>query len=292
MKRNLSGMFSKLGVLVLAAVPAIGCGGPVDVESEASQAAMEDVGVTESAITYGGHDYLFVTTPKTWEQAQTYCQLAGGYSLVTINDAAEESFLQTQESYRRTQAGDPVYNWWIGLNDKGIEGAWVWSNGSSTYSNWHPDEPNNWNDEDCVADRFRSFEGYSFEDWNDWACGNAFPFICERDPAPTSNRGSFYYEASNTNDAQENTHNYSLYLYAGQVFTVGTCGVPGASGSGDTYLRIKDPSGTEIAKNDDAGSSCGLLSNISIVVPETGTYVIRAGCYYTGSCSGTVAFTY
>jgi hypothetical protein len=279
-------MFSKLGMLVLAgAVPAIGCGGePVDAESEAKQAAMADVGVTESAITYGGHDYLFVTTPKTWDEAQSYCQLAGGYSLVTINDAAEESFLDTQEAHRF------LYNWWIGANDKGIEGVWVWSNGSSSYTNWYPGEPNDAGGEDCAIDRYSSAS--STGQWNDVPCGNAYPFICERNSAPTSNRGSFTYSASNTSSATVNTHNYSLYLYAGQVFTVGTCGVPGASGSGDTYLRINSPNGQEIASSDDAGSPCGVLSNISIVIPVTGTYTLRAGCFSSNSCGGTVAFNY
>lgn len=289
MKKNLSGMFSKLGLLVLAAVPAIGCGvEPLDAESEAKQAAMQDVGVTESAITYGGHDYLFVTTPKTWDEAQTYCQLAGGYSLATINDASEESFLQTQENARG------LYNWWIGLNDKGLEGAWVWANGSSSYTNWDPGQPDDWQgSEDCATDSFIDVpSNYYSQKWNDWSCGHAFPFICERDTVPTTNRGSFPYSASNTASATANTSNYSLFLYAGQVFTAATCGVPGSSGSGDTYLRLNNPSGQEIARNDDAGSPCGLLSNLSIVVPVTGTYTLRAGCFSTGSCGGTVAFNY
>ncbi|WP_257462221.1 C-type lectin domain-containing protein [Archangium lipolyticum] len=289
MKRNLSGMFSKLGMLVLVAVPVIGCGvEPVEAESEARRAAMEDVGVTESAISYGGHDYLFVSTPKTWDEAQTYCQLAGGYSLVTINDASEESFLQTQEAARGS------YNWWIGFNDKGIEGAWVWANGSSSYTNWDPGQPDNWqNAEDCAADRLGdpAYNYYS-DTWNDWSCNHAFSFICERNPVPTVNRGSFSYSASNTDNAKVNTFNHSLHLFAGQVFTAGTCGVPGSSGSGDTYLRLNNPTGKEIASNDNAGGPCGLLSNISIVVPVSGTYTLQAGCYGYTSCGGTVAFNY
>ncbi|HYO58560.1 lectin-like protein [Archangium sp.] len=291
-------MFSKLGVLVLAGVvPAIGCGGElVDAESEAKQAAMADVGVTESAVTNpaNGHDYLFVTTLKTWDEAQAYCQLAGGYSLVTINDAAEEMFLQYQEHARGQGL---LYGWWIGANDRGIEGSWTWVNGTSSYTNWYPGEPNDaYYREDCATDRFGNPSGgFYTEQWNDDSCSVPHPFICERDTAPTSNRGSFPYAASNTNSADiytGNTHNYALHLYAGQVFTVGTCGVPGATGSGDTYLRIRNPSGSEIASNDDASGPCGLLSNISIVVPVTGTYTIVAGCYSSGSCSGTVAFNY
>jgi len=295
MKRNLSGMFSKLGLLVLAAVPVIGCGGaPMDAESDAKQAAMEDVGVTQSAVTYGGHDYLFVTTLKSWDEAQAYCQLAGGYSLVTSNDAAEESFLQLQEAKR---GNGLLYGWWIGANDRGLEGSWTWVNGTSSYTNWYPGEPNDaYSREDCATDRFGNPSGgFYTEQWNDDSCSVPHPFICERDTVPTSNRGSFPYTASNTNSADistGNTHNYSVQLYAGQLFTAGTCGVPGATGSGDTYLRIMNPSGSEITYNDDAGGPCGFLSNISIVVPVTGTYTIVAGCFSSGSCSGTVAYNY
>lgn len=284
MKRNLCETFFKISALSLIAVaPALGCGvEPMDPESEARQTAEEEVGVVESAITYDGHDYLFVITPKTWEEAQSHCQLAGGYSLVTINDANEEAFLHTQETKRG------LSNWWIGANDRGIEGSWVWANGSSVYTNWAPGEPNNHGgNEDCVMDNW-----YGNGQWNDGTCNSTFPFICERDPAPTGNRGSFSYTASNTASATVNTYNYSIQLYAGQLLTVGTCGVPGSSGSGDTYLRINNPYGQEIASNNDSGGTCSLLSNISIVVPVTGAYTVRAGCYNSGSCSGTVAFNY
>jgi hypothetical protein len=178
-------MFGKLGIMSLVAMTtATGCGvEQLDPESEAKPVVPEEWSTVESAIVYGGHDDLFVTTPKTWDEAQTYCQLAGGYSLVTINDSAEESFLQTQELYRG------LYSWWIGANDKGLEGAWVWSNGTSSYSNWYPGEPNNAGGvEDCAVDRFSyPASGIYDERWNDSACSTPFPFICERDPAPTGN---------------------------------------------------------------------------------------------------------
>lgn len=242
------------------------------------------LGSVEQKITYGGHDYLFVTTPKTWEQAQTYCSILG-YHLVTIDDASEESFLNTQEAYRG------LANWWIGYNDRGIEGWWVWTYGWSNYTNWYTpsNEPNDYQGmEDCATDRYHD----DYERWNDWDCNLSFPFVCERESLPTSNRGGYYYSASNTASATINTYNFAVYLYATQLFTVGTCGVPGASGSGDTYLRINNPYGQEIAANDDSGDPCGLLSNLSIIAPVTGTYIIRSGCYGSGSCSGTVAFNY
>jgi hypothetical protein len=109
-------------------------------------------------------------------------------------------------------------------------------------------------------------------------------------PGTPGTGGSFQYSATNTNSALQNTTNRNVTLAAGQTINAGTCTVAGASGSGDTYLRLYDAAGTQVAYNDD---SCSLLSYFSYVVPagKGGTYQIRAGCYGSGSCSGTVAYT-
>ncbi|XXF77085.1 serine protease [Myxococcaceae bacterium GXIMD 01537] len=108
--------------------------------------------------------------------------------------------------------------------------------------------------------------------------------------APTS--GSFEFNAANTNNAQQNTVNQSVTLAAGQSLTVGTCGVAGGSATGDTYLRLNNASGTQVAINDD---SCGGVgSKITYTVPAGsagGAYQIRAGCHGSATCSGTVAWT-
>ncbi|WP_375768509.1 GON domain-containing protein [Archangium gephyra] len=103
---------------------------------------------------------------------------------------------------------------------------------------------------------------------------------------PTS--GSFNYSASNTSSAAQNTTPYDVRLTAGQTLSFGTCSVAGASGSGDTYLRLYAPDGSLVGANDDA---CGLLSFVGHTASQTGTYRIQAGCYSSGSCGGTVAFT-
>jgi hypothetical protein len=118
-------------------------------------------------------------------------------------------------------------------------------------------------------------------------CSN---FTCTGSTAPPPGT-SFTYIASNTSSATVNTANHGIYLAAGQTLHIGTCGVAGASGSGDTYLRLFNSSGSQVAANDDACG--GLLSNLSYTVPAgaSGTYQVRAGCYSSGSCAGTVAWT-
>ena len=100
--------------------------------------------------------------------------------------------------------------------------------------------------------------------------------------------GAFSYTASNTSSATQNTTNLDLEIVAGQRLDAGTCGVLGASGSGDTYLRLIDPFGNEVAFNDD---SCGVLSFLEFTATTTGTYHIHAGCFSSNTCSGTVAYT-
>lgn len=89
-----------------------------------------------------GHAYKKITC-KNWEDARTQAATEGAY-LVTINDAAEQKWLQT------VLGNQPS---WIGLNDIAQEGEWRWDNGEPvTYTNWgfqEPDDSNN-GDEDCV----------------------------------------------------------------------------------------------------------------------------------------------
>jgi hypothetical protein len=100
--------------------------------------------------------------------------------------------------------------------------------------------------------------------------------------------GYLTYNASNTNSAQQNTTDTQFRLSAGQTLTAGTCGLSGASASGDTYLRVLNSSGQVVAQNDDACSS--LSSYLVYTPPAEGYYVLRAGCFSSGSCSGTVAW--
>ena len=73
-----------------------------------------------------------------------YCWNAGGY-------------LAEFESLEEEQALDSILwfiasSYWIGLSDSAHEDTWRWqeSNEEPSYTNWAPEEPNNFNgDEDC-----------------------------------------------------------------------------------------------------------------------------------------------
>lgn len=104
-------------------------------------------------------------------------------------------------------------------------------------------------------------------------------------PPPPPPGNTFNYSASNTNSAQQNTTNVNFNVNAGDRVTVATCGLTGASFTGDTFLRLFNGS-SQVTFNDD---SCGGLgSSVTHTASAAGTLQVRAGCFGSGSCSGTV----
>ena len=130
-----------------------------------------------------------------------------------------------------------------------------------------------------VSDR-ASIDTGALNSWSLKIVGN-----CGTTPPPTG--GTFNFTATNTNSAQQNTVNQNVTLAAGQKITLGTCGITGGTFTGDTYLRLFGAA--QVAANDDACGGIG--SNLVYTATAAGTFQIRAGCYTTGSCSGTVAWT-
>ncbi|MBL8923645.1 MAG: trypsin-like serine protease [Myxococcaceae bacterium] len=116
------------------------------------------------------------------------------------------------------------------------------------------------------------------------------PRLCgaSQQPAPVP-PPAFSYQGRSTSNATRSTANQTVTLRRGQTLTAGTCQLAGSTGTGDTFLRIARAGAlsTTLAQNDDA---CGQLSFLSFVAPADGEYVIRAGCYASTACTGTVAF--
>jgi hypothetical protein len=101
--------------------------------------------------------------------------------------------------------------------------------------------------------------------------------------------GSFTYSHINTNSAMLGTDR-GISLRGGMRIAIGTCGIGGAWAIRDTYLRLFDPNGVQVASNDDA---CGDFSSyMTYTVPANagGIYTIRAGCFGMSSCSGNVVY--
>lgn len=84
---------------------------------------------------------------SSWTAAESNAVRVFGGHLVTINDAAENTFVLN--NFANAGGSGRV---WLGLNDAETEGTFVYSSGQApAYTNWEPGEPNNVNDEDYVA---------------------------------------------------------------------------------------------------------------------------------------------
>jgi Lectin C-type domain len=108
-----------------------------------------------------GHTYV-VLSPGNYFQSYDAAVAAGGL-LVTVNDAAEQEWIEDTVE---------VSEFWIGLNDYTVERDFRWNDGTPfSYQNWNGGEPNNghpWpEDEDCVVMML-----WAGGKWNDWKCFN------------------------------------------------------------------------------------------------------------------------
>lgn len=120
----------------------------------------------------GPNNYTyFLTEPMNWKKAQVYCKSKGAM-LATVGgrDPAILSFFVDNVM---TNTDDT----WIGLNDRKIEGNWVWNDGvesTSNNTNWNTGEPNDrFNKEDCGV---VNLDGLI----NDQTCSKKFYGICEK----------------------------------------------------------------------------------------------------------------
>lgn len=115
-----------------------------------------------------GHDYLYVGDGLSWTDAEASAVSLGGH-LVTINDAAENNWLVATFGTE----------YWIGFNDRAVEGTWVWVSGEPvTFTNWLSGEPNNFGPgEDAAMIWNKPPIG-----WNDVPDYSMMPFVVEIGP--------------------------------------------------------------------------------------------------------------
>ena len=130
----------------------------------------EDVEFEQNINEDGASTYLLVTQAKSWIDARNDCA-DRGYHLLTLDSPGEDEWINgTADVYSGNK-------WWIGLNDRDIEGDFRWQSDDTLpqYTNWHAGEPNNWGgNEDCVQ-----LNRWGDSTWNDEPCEYEFFYICE-----------------------------------------------------------------------------------------------------------------
>uniref|UniRef100_A0A8D3BZN6 C-type lectin domain-containing protein n=1 Tax=Scophthalmus maximus TaxID=52904 RepID=A0A8D3BZN6_SCOMX len=111
--------------------------------------------------------YFFSTDVKSWMEANAFC-LEHNSNLMSIQDIHERVRPTSKHTHKK------IY--WMGLNDQVSEGVWEWSDGSPfiEYLFWMPNQPDNWQNEDCGH-----VVGSSYGQWNDENCNIKRKYICK-----------------------------------------------------------------------------------------------------------------
>ena len=108
------------------------------------------------------HWYALVSSGASgdWANAEAEAVDSGGH-LVTINDAAEEAWLRANFS--------TTTRYWIGYNDRAVEGTFVWTSGETPgYTNWDAGEPNN-SMPPPIGEDETVLNWVATGEWNDWS---------------------------------------------------------------------------------------------------------------------------
>jgi hypothetical protein len=127
----------------------------------------DDEGVCPCPVIYNGdtlRPYLVCEDDRSWVHAEAACARLPHYGLVKIDDVAENDFIRANTGLDH----------WMGLNDRAVNGTFVWLDGTAPIAGlFDPGEPNN--NGDCIYMRAGG--------WSDHPCEEHRGFICEADPA-------------------------------------------------------------------------------------------------------------
>lgn len=169
---------------------AAGTGGAAGIGGSTGGGGASGAGGTGGAIscasaTFGGHNYLFCDGKVDWATARADCE-ARGMRLVRIDDAAEDTWLQTTANFSASMFRRDAL--WLGGYEPTTDGDWHWTDGAAfwlgaangtavggLFTNWDPAEPNNSvGPEACLAMPLNKTT------WFDWQCSAPQYYACEQ----------------------------------------------------------------------------------------------------------------
>ncbi|CAK8695592.1 unnamed protein product [Clavelina lepadiformis] len=121
-----------------------------------------------------GYQYRLTNTTQGWSRGRKKCQKLGGdLAAVGMRDlTTRRKIVDIMNTRNRT---------WIGLNDKGREGDWMWVDGKQavgTNIKWAHNEPNQSSgNEDCVG---ITWPPLALDGAVDGRCTDAYQALCEK----------------------------------------------------------------------------------------------------------------
>lgn len=120
----------------------------------------------------GSRLYHICPTYRPWEEAAAHCGGLGS-RIVQVDGQEEGQWLAEAMGILGVAEG------WLAMRDDAVEGQWTDVTGQPvTWYSWGGGQPDNWGDsEDCA-------EVFSSGEWNDVACWDSNPVLCERTCEP------------------------------------------------------------------------------------------------------------
>ncbi|CAH3133122.1 unnamed protein product [Porites lobata] len=156
---------------------------------------------------FSGYCYFTSRTCGSWLTAVSNCSTMSS-SLVTVHNQNENVYIQHRPNGERS---------WIGLNDRSVEGSFVWTNKEiNSFRFWAPQQPNDWKNEDCVH-TLGAKHGYT---WNDVPCHNCYNYTCFKD-LDECTTGSHSCDVNSV--CQNNAGSYTCSCNAGYTGDGKTC---------------------------------------------------------------------
>lgn len=139
---------------------------------------LRDIKIDKDTYIYKNKIYKVFKEPKTWKEAQAYCESIGGNLAMPKTEEYSNFIVSIATQYN-------LQGLWLGTTDEETEGVWKWVDGTfMVYSNWNTGEPNNLTTPTRPEgeDYLETYTNNNAGKWNDLpndAVSQISGFICE-----------------------------------------------------------------------------------------------------------------
>ena len=146
---------------------------PASTASTAFTTSGDDYDYVDVRRQYQDYGYGWSNTKMSWDDAEGFCQAAGGH-LASVGSSATKDYLTKGMTER---GHDEAF---FGGNDREEEGTWKWADCAPwDFTFWNPGEPNNGGGvQNCLSHDLPKWG------WDDDTCSNEKWFVCSKKICP------------------------------------------------------------------------------------------------------------